>query len=71
VPLSPEARRSRLAEYLALRPEPARDEMALLETWLYLEATFDVRFRDEEIVADRLSTEDRILRLLAEKLGDG
>jgi hypothetical protein len=59
----------RLAELTALGREPGGDELALLETALFLEEVFGIRLCDAEIASGTLGTFELIERFVAAKLG--
>jgi len=46
------------------------DSTGILELIGYLEAEYDVKFKDEELVADNFDSLGRISRFMAEKLGE-
>jgi hypothetical protein len=56
---------SRLEEYRRVRPDPGRDELALLETALFVEEALGIRLRDDEIVVGNLGTFGSIRRFVA------
>jgi hypothetical protein len=59
----------RLGEYLELRGEPGRDELAMLEAALFLEESFSIRLDDADISPDAMGTRALMERLVAAKLG--
>jgi hypothetical protein len=56
---------ARLEEYRALRPVCRQDELALLETALFLEEALGIQLTDAEIAPDTLGSFDSIRRLVA------
>lgn len=60
---------ARLEEYRRLRPDPGRDELALLETALFVEEALGIRLCDEEIVAGNLGSFESIRRFVATRQG--
>ena len=61
---------ARLEEYQALRPDPGRDELAILEAALFLEEAFGIHVTDAEISRDALGSFGSLRRLLDSKLGN-
>jgi acyl carrier protein len=59
----------RLGEYAALGRDFGRDELAILETALFLEEVFGIRLSDAEITSGTLGTFEQIERFVAAKLG--
>jgi hypothetical protein len=62
-------RDARLEEYRRVKPDPGRDELALLETALFVEEALGIRLRDDEIVAGNLGTFESIRRFVAARQG--
>jgi hypothetical protein len=60
---------ARLEEYRGIRPDPGKDELALLETALFVEEALGMRVRDDEIVAENLGTFEAIRRFVARRQG--
>ncbi len=57
-----------LREYAGLGREPGADELSLLEAALFLEESFAVRLRDEDITPEAMGTIARMRELVAAKL---
>ena len=60
---------ARLEEYRRIRPDPGRDELALLETALFVEEALGIRLHDDEIVAGNLGSFESIRRFVATRQG--
>jgi acyl carrier protein len=58
-----------LREYEALGREPGVDELSLLEAALFLEESFGIRLRDEDMTAEAMGTIARMRELVSAKLG--
>jgi len=60
---------ARLQEYLESRPDPGRDDLALLETALFLEETLALRLSDEDITGENLGSLAALRRFIASRTG--
>ena len=63
--LEPEQIEARLQEYLEARPDPGRDDLALLETALFVEEALGIRLSDDEIVQANLGSLAALRRFIA------
>ena len=55
-------------EYKKVRPEPGNDELALLESALFLEGAFGILLSDEDITASQIGTYDSMRRFIIQRL---
>ena len=60
---------ARLEEYRRIRPDPGRDELALLETALFVEEALGIHLCDDEIVDANLGSFESIRRFVATRQG--